>query len=772
MWAYMQNPAMFNAEQVGGLPAILDEVKWGLNFILNMQDTDGGEFMCVIPGRRSNSTNLNTPVERHVFVNKGTGVAARALGSFALGYSVFKKIDHSFAQQLLDAAHKGADWIAKNPNTYLPLDIEAGYLDGRFDSRILAAVEMYIALKDDYSTEAQTYKTFVDNSITTGTMNANVVWDSKGAGEDYSSGDQLMIGDIIYALCRYHPYADASTKTKIESSLTTFYNYYKNRRTNPFGWLDDMMKTYFGSCGWMAEVAPKFIMAGKVLNNPEVTTIGMDLIQVNLGMNPFHRTYVYGEGTNMFPDLFRSIISSTGAVLPGIQIYKGDPAYPIDNYRLDNSPPWTTGEACSPYTPGIVFSLAYMDMQTPFVKQTFDLPGRIQAEDYRTGGEGDGYHDSTPGNTGGAYRTNSVDIELTTDAGGGYDVAWIDAGEWLSYDVSLTQTSTYDLTARVASGNSGAKTMAISIDSVSVATISTSTKSGWQSWVNATANDVKLTAGPHVLRISTTTGGFALNYLDVAPAGERVALFATNCGGNVVSGDDGVWYAADKNFTGGTVTSTTSPIANTSDGELYQSARQGDCSYVISGLANGIYAVTLSFSEKKWTAPGKRIFDVVAEGTTIISKLDIFAAAGGKDIAYDVTKQVTVSDDTLTLSFTNATNDESLICAIAVTKLESSTATVPAMLSQQNRILIDAVRFQTRLPGGQSGFVVSLAKQAQVSLIVLDATGREIAQLAGHTLTAGQHTFALGHNLRTSGLYLYKYQAGEFRRNGMFTNVR
>jgi hypothetical protein len=612
MWAYLQNPAMFNAQLVNGLPAILDEAKWGLSFILKMQDSDGSQCMSVHPGRKSYQQDTNIPLERHVFVNKGTGIAARAFGSFALGYSVFKKIDPSFAGQLLAAARKSAAWIAKNPSNYLPTTIEAGYLDGRFDSRILAAVEMYIALKDEYPTEAQTYKTFVESSIETGTMKSNGVWDSDGAGADYGSGDQLQIGDIVYALCRYHPYAAGTIQTKIESSLTTFFDYYKNRRTNPFGWLDDIMKTYFGACGWMAEIAPKFIMAGKLLNNPEVAAIGTDLVQVDFGMNPFHRTYVYGEGTNTFPDLYgRPASGSIGAVVPGFQVYNGDPAYPIDNYRLDNSPPWTTGEACSPYTPGIVMALAFMDTQIPFVKQAVDLPGRIQAENYRVGGEGNGYHDLTAGNTGGAYRTNAVDIELTTDAGGGYDVGWIDPGEWLSYDVNVRATGIYDLMARVASATSGTKTMAIAIDGVKVGAISTTTSSGWQSWVNATVNDVKLTVGQHVLRISTTTGGFNLNYLNVTPAGAGVVLFATNCGGNAVSGDDGVWYAADKNFSGGSATSTTSPIANTSDDELYQSARQGDCSYAISGFAEGTYVVTLKFSEKYWTTPGKRIFDII-----------------------------------------------------------------------------------------------------------------------------------------------------------------
>lgn len=39
------------------------------------------------------------------------------------------------------------------------------------------------------------------------------------------------------------------------------------------------------------------------------------------------------------------------------------------------------------------------------------VPGTLEAEDYTTGGEGVGYHDKTPTNQGGAYRSDGVDLE-------------------------------------------------------------------------------------------------------------------------------------------------------------------------------------------------------------------------------------------------------------------------------------------------------------------------------------------------------------------------
>ena len=66
---------------------------------------------------------------------------------------------------------------------------------------------------------------------------------------------------------------------------------------------------------------------------------------------------------------------------------------------------------------------------------------------------------------------------------------------------------------------------------------------------------------------------------------------------------------------------------------------------------NGTYKVTLKFAENFFTAAGKRVFDVTAEGATVVNDLDIWTAAGGKDIAYDVPVTVQVTDGTLNLNF-------------------------------------------------------------------------------------------------------------------------
>ena len=145
-----------------------------------------------------------------------------------------------------------------------------------------------------------------------------------------------------------------------------------------------------------------------------------------------------------------------------------------------------------------------------------DLPGRIEAEGYKSGDEGVGYHDTTRGNAGGDYRYEDVDIESAGDKEGNYNVGWIEAGEWLAFDVNVKQTGKYDITARVASEIKGTKSLHVEVDGVDVTDpMKFTDSSGWQSWLSATAAGAKLPTGNRELRIVMDTAALNVNCTDV-----------------------------------------------------------------------------------------------------------------------------------------------------------------------------------------------------------------------------------------------------------------
>jgi Carbohydrate binding module (family 6)/Bacterial Ig domain/Calcineurin-like phosphoesterase/Purple acid Phosphatase, N-terminal domain len=144
---------------------------------------------------------------------------------------------------------------------------------------------------------------------------------------------------------------------------------------------------------------------------------------------------------------------------------------------------------------------------TPYGGAPVALPGIIQAENFDQGAAGVAYVDNTPSNDGGQYRSTAVDIEPTSDAGGGYDIGWAFAGEWLNYSVSVGTAGTYDLDVRVASGGAGG-TFHIEVNGVDkTGPLTVPNTGGWQTWTTIRKPGVPLSAGPQVLRLVMNANG-------------------------------------------------------------------------------------------------------------------------------------------------------------------------------------------------------------------------------------------------------------------------
>jgi len=145
----------------------------------------------------------------------------------------------------------------------------------------------------------------------------------------------------------------------------------------------------------------------------------------------------------------------------------------------------------------------------PYGGTPWPIPGKVEAENFDEGGQFVSYYDTTPGNAYSAYRLTDVDIEATSDVGGGFDVAKTRSGEWLKYTVNVTASGTYPLTLRVASAGTGA-TMHVEVDGVDqTGPITVPNTGGWQTWQTTAPINVSLTAGPHTLRVAFDTQGSA-----------------------------------------------------------------------------------------------------------------------------------------------------------------------------------------------------------------------------------------------------------------------
>jgi hypothetical protein len=181
-------------------------------------------------------------------------------------------------------------------------------------------------------------------------------------------------------------------------------------------------------------------------------------------------------------------------------------------------------------------------VQSPFKSFLIGAtPLTIQAEDFDNGGEGIAYHDLDSTNRGGAYRSTGVDLQSTTDTGGGVNVGWAKAGEWLEYTVDVQTAGVYDVDVRVASNGPGG-TLHLEVDGQNVSgPMSIANTFGWQAWTTITKRGVSLAAGKHVLRLALDGNGATgyvgnFNHLKVTAATAVPVSLSTNTAAHVRDG--------------------------------------------------------------------------------------------------------------------------------------------------------------------------------------------------------------------------------------------
>jgi hypothetical protein len=151
------------------------------------------------------------------------------------------------------------------------------------------------------------------------------------------------------------------------------------------------------------------------------------------------------------------------------------------------------------------------------------IPGKIYAVNYDYGQNNYAYKDNDYQNTGNngvwnsgyQYRNDGVDIEKCTDINtNGYNVGWINTGEYLNYTINVTQSGIYKLTFRVAANASGGKIL-MRLDGQSLGNfIDIPASGGWTSWSNVVVNNIQLPYGVHNFNIMFFNGGFNINYID------------------------------------------------------------------------------------------------------------------------------------------------------------------------------------------------------------------------------------------------------------------
>jgi beta-glucosidase len=130
----------------------------------------------------------------------------------------------------------------------------------------------------------------------------------------------------------------------------------------------------------------------------------------------------------------------------------------------------------------------------PYASGPLVIPGRIEAEAY----------------------TNmfGIQTEGTSDVGGGENVGWIDAGDWVSYECMVEVAGRYDITFRTAALENVGR-LNFLLNETSLFTTDIPVTGGWQAWTSHTRT-AELPQGSATVRLLAESGGWNLNWVQFA----------------------------------------------------------------------------------------------------------------------------------------------------------------------------------------------------------------------------------------------------------------
>ncbi len=286
LYAYEENPELYGddlgiPESGNGVPDILDETRYELEWMLKMQASSGGVYHKVscanFPGyimpEKETGALIVTPIS--------TTATADFCASMALAYEFYKEIDANFANTCLTAAKNAWKFLEANPNIIFknPEEVTTGSYEDTSDrdERYWAAAQMYRA------TGEESYLTYLTNL---GGMSTKEGLDWALVG-DYGNIALLTMDGIDKSSSAY-----ATAKSNV---LTQADKFVKTSKNSPYGVA--ISKFNWGSNMTVANSGIILALAYELTGDASYRTAAAAQLNYLLGKNPNAVCYVTGYGT-------------------------------------------------------------------------------------------------------------------------------------------------------------------------------------------------------------------------------------------------------------------------------------------------------------------------------------------------------------------------------------------------------------------------------------------------------------------------------------------
>lgn len=350
---------------------LLDETRYGLEWMLKMQRSDGAVYHCVAAGSWAYWPRMP---ENHTGIRYIMEVTSVATADFAavmaIAARVFRGIDDEFADKCLQKAELAWRWLEKNPNI-VPIGgyktkVQTDTYEDNDDrgERFWAACELY------RTTGKDVYNTYIINNHTN--------WEPKIItipwwGEDYPLG---MLSYYYSA----HPTVNMDLKNSIKRDFLNLVNRkvdWVNSPSNGYKVVLEKTEYYWGSNSNIGLFAMMFLIANDISPDKRYVDAALDQVHYLLGRNAIGKVFISGVGDNYVryhhycPSISDAVTEPwPGFVSGGPNSYlSGDPR--IDTLIKSRTPPakcfiddegatsWASNEPCIVYNAPWGFVFAY-----------------------------------------------------------------------------------------------------------------------------------------------------------------------------------------------------------------------------------------------------------------------------------------------------------------------------------------------------------------------------------------------------------------------------
>jgi endoglucanase len=294
LMAYESFPIKFGQDDVNipesgnGIPDILDEVRYELEWLLKMQDAGGGVFFKLTPEVFAPMIMPQDDESSRYIYELSTTATGNFSAVMARSARIYAQFDSVFSNNCLDAAERAWDYLDDNPGIVPEggFTNPSGTITGQYgdsddrDERLWAATELYTTTgKSDYHQYFKDH--FEDKGILTGTM----WW-----------GDVTNLAQLSYLLADT---SESSIKEDIRSALISqCQNFLAQRAGNGFYVLLSPGEYVWGSNSIPLNKAILLIFGHEQSGIESYLNAAMDQLNYILGVNVHKLSFVTSVGTN------------------------------------------------------------------------------------------------------------------------------------------------------------------------------------------------------------------------------------------------------------------------------------------------------------------------------------------------------------------------------------------------------------------------------------------------------------------------------------------